>query len=107
MPIRLCSHRGCPAPASYRGRCADHARVVNRDTHRNRGIYNSKRWQILRRSVLFEQSLCECGQIATDVHHRHDIAQGGDPWDRNGLEALCASCHGRITRGRQRDPSAS
>jgi 5-methylcytosine-specific restriction endonuclease McrA len=106
LPLRLCSHRGCPAPASYRGRCGDHARQVARDTHPNRAIYNSKRWQILRRSVLFENPLCRCGQIATDVHHRHDISQGGDPWDRAALEALCKSCHSQITRGRQHDQGA-
>jgi 5-methylcytosine-specific restriction endonuclease McrA len=46
--------------------------------------------------------------IATDVHHIVDLADGGDPWSRANLEALCAPCHGRTTarRGRARASKA-
>ena len=55
-----------------------------------------------RRRKLADTPLCErCGQIATDVHHRHDLAQGGNPWALDGLEALCHACHSRETRARQ------
>jgi 5-methylcytosine-specific restriction protein A len=98
MPTRLCLNAGCPNPATYRGRCAEHARTTNRATHRNRTIYNSKRWATTRSSVLFSHPLCPCGAIATDVHHIVDLEQGGDPWARANLQALCHPCHSRTTR---------
>lgn len=101
MPTRLCAEPGCPNPAAYRGRCATCARVNERRTERaGRHVYGTRRWVMLRRSVLFERPLCACGAIATDVHHKHDIADGGDPWDPANLEALCHPCHSRITRRR-------
>jgi len=101
MPTRPCAERTCPEPATYRGRCAVHQRQRNRDTHRNRHIYNSKRWKILRAWFLFDNPLCKCGAIATDVHHIQDIEQGGDPWAPSNLEALCHPCHSAETRKRQ------
>lgn len=101
MPIRLCLEAGCPEPIKHKGRCVHHARTINRQTHRNRGIYNSKRWAMTRERVLFEQPLCAtegCDEISTDVHHIVDLEQGGDPWARSNLEAHCHSCHSRITR---------
>jgi 5-methylcytosine-specific restriction endonuclease McrA len=101
MPIRLCLTAACPDKATYRGRCQRHAKQRNTDTHRNRKIYNSKRWKHTREAVLADQPLCPCGQIATDVHHKVDLEDGGDPWARANLEALCHACHSTITRGRQ------
>jgi 5-methylcytosine-specific restriction endonuclease McrA len=107
MPTRLCSEPRCPSPATYRGRCATHARTNNQRTHRNRTIYNSKRWRILRRHILTHQPLCagyndaECDGIATDVDHITPIHQGGDAWNPTNLQPLCQSCHGRKTRNEQ------
>jgi 5-methylcytosine-specific restriction enzyme A len=102
MPVRLCSNPACPNPATYRGRCAEHARITNRDTHRNRHIYNSKRWRVLRRWYAFHHPHCAtCGTLATDIDHITPIANGGDPWNPAGLQALCAPCHGRKTRREQ------
>lgn len=99
---RVCLAPGCPNEASYRGRCADHARTRNRVTHRNRDVYNSKRWRLLRRAVLFDDPLCrECGRIATDVDHVKPIEDGGAPFDRENCQPLCASCHSRKTRREQ------
>lgn len=66
-------------------------------------IYGSRRWQNTRRKFLFEHPLCQCENpdchaIATDVHHRKDLAAGGDPWDPDNLMALEHACHSRITR---------
>lgn len=99
----ICLEPRCPNPATYRGRCATHSRERERQINRAEpGKYGSKRWRITRRAKLFQTPLCErCGMIATDVHHRRDLADGGDMFDRAGLESLCASCHGRETRRRQ------
>lgn len=102
MPIRLCSVASCPNRAHYRGRCAAHARKHERTINRaGKHVYNTKRWRILRDRFLTDHPLCECGAIATDVHHKQDIADGGSPYDRQNLQALCHACHSRITRRTQ------
>lgn len=103
MPTRLCAEPGCPHPATYRGRCPSHARTTNRHTHRNRTIYNSKRWQLLRKRVLFEQPICNACDtaLATDVDHITAIEAGGDPWARANLQGLCQPCHSAKTRQEQ------
>jgi 5-methylcytosine-specific restriction endonuclease McrA len=101
MPTRLCAWPRCGNPATYRGYCPEHARTNNQATHRNRTVYNSAKWKHTRKLVLFEQPLCPCGDIATDVDHITAIEAGGNPWVRSNLQALCASCHGRKTRQEQ------
>ena len=102
MPTRLCLTAGCPNPATYRGRCPQHNRTTEQSTRRaGRHIYNTKRWQQTRRAVLFDQPLCPCGELATDVHHIVDLDDNGDPWAMSNLEALCHPCHSRITRRNQ------
>ena len=97
MPTRLCIQ--CQRPATYRGRCAEHARHTNRATHRHRSIYNSRRWKLTRRAVLFAQPLClHCGDIATDVDHVTPIEDCVDPYDQANLQALCHSCHAIKTK---------
>lgn len=62
-----------------------------------------------RRAKLVQSPLCEyldpdegrCGRIATDVHHRHDLAEGGNPFAMENLESLCHSHHSQITRAAQ------
>src|SRR4051794_25226240 len=107
MPHRLCLERTCPNPATYRGRCQRHQRERNRDTHRNRTIYNSKRWAVLRRSVLYVEPLCRTCKaeghdtVATDVDHVTPIEQGGDPWARANCQPLCKHHHSVKTRREQ------
>ena len=100
MPIRICLHPGCPNQATYRGRCPQHNRTRNTETHRNRHIYNSKRWKMLRRRVLFEQPICAiCDkELAVDVDHIRPIADGGAPFERANCQGLCRSCHSTKTR---------
>lgn len=93
MPTRLCHMKGCNQPATYRGRCPTHSRTHEQDTHPNRHIYNSKRWQLLRRRVLFNQPLCHCGHIATIVDHITPIQDGGQPYNTANLQPLCAHHH--------------
>lgn len=97
MPTRLCLTPSCPNPATYRGRCSTCSRPRERATHPNRHIYASKRWQLLRRRVLFNQPLCACGAIATDVDHIVPIEQGGLPYTMSNLQPMCHSCHATKT----------
>jgi 5-methylcytosine-specific restriction protein A len=108
VPTRLCSQPGCGSPATYRGRCATHATQNNTATHQNRSVYNSKRWRVLRRMVLYNTPLCgECGNIATDADHITPIEDGGAPWDMMNLSSLCHPCHSRKTRHEQQTRNAA
>lgn len=99
---RLCNTPGCAGAVTYRGYCAAHAADKERGTRRKgRAIYATKRWRILRRRVLFEQPLCPCGEIATEVDHIVAIAVGGAPYERANCQGLCAACHGRKTKVEQ------
>ncbi len=101
---RACSEPGCPGFASYRGRCPEHARQRDRSIHRaGRVIYNTKRWKLTRRAKLTQSPICErCeAQLATEVHHRTPIAEGGPEHAMDNLEALCKSCHSQATRREQ------
>lgn len=98
---RACLEPRCPEPATYRGRCAGHSRRRERQTHRNKAIYNSRRWKYLRRRRLFLDPLCSCGEIATDVDHIVPIDDGGAPYELENTQSLCATCHGRKTRREQ------
>lgn len=98
MPESACLEPRCPRFAVYRGRCQQHSAEDQGRQHIS--FYDRKRWKILRRRKLFITPLCEqCGEIATDVHHK----QGRDraPWDIHELESLCHSCHSRETRAEQ------
>jgi 5-methylcytosine-specific restriction enzyme A len=73
-----------------------------------RRVYDTKRWQRLRRTKLREHPLCEAclqiGQIepATAVDHRVRIATGGEPYPAlEGLASLCARHHNAKTRAEQ------
>lgn len=104
MPTRLCSEPRCPHPATYRGRCPNHARTNDRAINRaGHSIYRTRRWQLLRRRVLYEQPICAgCdNELAVDVDHIIAIEDGGAPWARNNLQGLCVPCHSRKTRREQ------
>jgi len=103
MPTRLCLTPRCPDKATYRGRCQRHAKQRNRETHQNRSVYNSKRWQMLRRKVLLEEPICQSCDSALSEHADHivPIEQGGKVWDRTNLQGLCAPCHSTKTRQEQ------
>jgi 5-methylcytosine-specific restriction endonuclease McrA len=100
MPIRLCLEAACPERAIYRGRCEHHARSRDRETHRNRWVYSSKRWRMLRERVLAEQPLCAepgCDMISTDVDHIVAIEDGGDVWLTANLQGMCVVHHAQKT----------
>jgi 5-methylcytosine-specific restriction enzyme A len=104
MPVRLCTEPRCPQVATVRGLCPDHTRQRTADRNgrrrESRKVYNSKRWRILRRRVLYDHPICQhCDSVlATEVDHIKPIEQGGDAWALANLQALCARCHGRKTK---------
>lgn len=56
-----------------------------------------RRWAKIRNAFLAEYPACDmCGAPATDVHHRIRRAISGSD-EFNNLQALCHSCHSKIT----------
>ena len=69
---------------------------------RHKDIYNTARWQRVRRLKLRETPLCEycpgvCRKVATEVDHYVAIEDGGAPYDLANLRSACKPCHSRKT----------
>ena len=105
-PKHPCRYPGCPELTEGRY-CPVHQKEMDREYNSNRPykkLYNSSRWQGLRRYVLNKQPLCvEClkaGVVtpATVVDHIEPHKGNVDLfWDENNLQSLCKSCHDRKT----------
>jgi hypothetical protein len=97
----------CSGFAEIRGRCRPCASQAERERQQQRGprLYDTKRWRITRRRVLFDRSICEhhdCDEISTDVHHLQSPEERPDlAFSLSNLAALCHACHSRVTRNEQ------
>ena len=114
--MRLCLSPGCANMADYRGRCYLHSKENDRTIDRaGRAVYSRKQWKHAREAKLRATSICErcraeyeAGMIgeaeqrlATEVHHRVPIADGGPEYAQENLEVLCKPHHSRETRREQ------
>ena len=102
MPASACLEPMCPEFGVTRGRCERHATHYNRELkRRTKGadVYKTKRWQVLRRSVLRrDRYTCQsCLKWANEVDHVVPINAGGAVWDASNLQALCKPCHSSKT----------
>lgn len=107
IPTR-CRQPGCAELVEVPGYCEAHRRKVNREYSKSRpdrdeqAFYASNRWKELSKRYKKEHPFCiSCeakGIISpsTTTHHIKPIREGGDPWADSNMEALCASCHGKI-----------
>jgi 5-methylcytosine-specific restriction endonuclease McrA len=89
----------CPKPACRIG-SATSAREVTRLIASERraatnGVYKGKKWATSRRAVLARDPICKvCDDaLSTEVGHIVPLAEGGDPYDPAGLQAICSPCH--------------
>lgn len=116
MPNKLkspCRQFGCPNLTDRRdGYCEEHAGERHRTYKQDRTdveqqkLYQSARWRKVRAEKLAADPFCEvCARArppritaATIVHHKLPIKQGGDPFKRDNLESICASCHNMAER---------
>ena len=70
---------------------------------------NTRRWAAVRRAV-FERDGCRCvecgraGRLECDHITPLQREPGQDPFDPNGLQALCRACHIGKTRRENRRP---
>jgi 5-methylcytosine-specific restriction enzyme A len=107
MPTRLCLAAKCPNPATAKGRCDFHRKLQERERSRVRRqegrernrFYARKHWETVRRRKLFEQPLCELCDVAlaTEVHHRIALEDGGEEYAPENLVSTCKPCHSRET----------
>jgi 5-methylcytosine-specific restriction protein A len=107
VPISVCLEPGCPSPATWRGRCNQHARQRDKTIARaGYRTYKTAKWRRTRSRYLARHPVCElCDRaIAEQVHHVIDLADGGSAWAEANLQALCAPCHSKVTRRRQLAP---
>ena len=71
-------------------------------------IYNSSHWKRLRLLKLSEEPLCRACKAegivepAVDCDHIIPLAEGGQPYDYEGIQPLCRECHGRKTLNERR-----
>ncbi len=79
----------------------------------SKAVYNSTRWQRLRKAKLQADPLCEYHPAgiaaAVEVDHRTPISKGGGAFDWNNLVSTCHECHSKKTfhidvRGKDRVP---
>src|SRR3546814_12619041 len=63
-------------------------------------FYWSHEWRTFRASILRERPRCQapgCPSASKHVDHIISRRRGGAPFDRRNVQALCASCHSRLT----------
>ena len=65
-----------------------------------------KRWQLVRLRV-FERDgwrCVRCGRAGRlECDHVVPLREGGDPWDKAGLQTLCRGCHIAKSAGESRE----
>jgi len=63
-------------------------------------MYASKRSALFRRRKLYMNPICElCDQaLATEVHHKVAMEDGGAPYSFANVVSTCKPCHSRETR---------
>jgi 5-methylcytosine-specific restriction enzyme A len=107
--LRPCSYPGCPEIVTS-GYCDKHRieKLATSNDYHDQGskhLYNSKKWQIIRKNKLINQPWCEeCLRAnppiytpATDVDHI-DPHRGDIKRFFNGpFQSLCKECHSRKT----------
>lgn len=98
----------CAVPVPGGGKCPTHRSQTYRQTDRHRAerepwrrVYHTPQWSRLRKQVLREQPVCAspgCQAPSVDVDHIVALQDGGAPYDRANLQALCKRHHGQKTK---------
>jgi 5-methylcytosine-specific restriction endonuclease McrA len=68
--------------------------LVQRKTKDARGQRYTNDWRKVRKYVLLANPFCQCGELATEVHHKDDNRKNNRP---ENLTAICRKCHNRLT----------
>jgi len=103
--LKFCRHPGCDELVTG-GYCEAHQAEAQAEYMAYRGTAAQqgydKRWQKVRLSYLGRHPVCERCEanglttVASMVHHKIPIKQGGAKYDHSNLMALCNDCHEAI-----------
>ena len=106
-PKGMCSYPGCPELTNDRfceGHRKQEDRRYDRENRPYKKLYNSSRWQRLRKQFLMRHPLCvECkkrDRVTPATVVDHVIPHKGNEelfWNQENWQALCKSCHDRKT----------
>ena len=108
LPNHQCNYPGCSRSVPHgQAYCSEHE-LTKRDysaydAKRSIRFYYTRRWRVLRDWYIQAHPLCEMclsnNRVtpASEVHHVHEVKDGGRPFDRENLMALCHACHMEIT----------
>lgn len=115
-PQKFCSHAGCHALIDYSETyCEKHRKQKSHETmlkHKRNdqfeALYHSSQWR--KTSLLYREHNPFCEKcltngkhtFGTSVDHIKSLKLGGDPFDWDNLETLCAKCHNKKTREEQK-----
>ena len=106
-PKGMCSYPGCPELTNDRY-CREHKKQEDRrydkESRPYKKLYNSSRWQRLRKQFLMKHPLCvECkkrDRVTPATVVDHVIPHKGNEelfWSQENWQPLCKSCHDRKT----------
>ena len=98
-PSSSCRVASCPAPTVRGAYCREHSPERQRPSAARRGYSSASGWPEIRLAWLSLHPWCEekgCRALATDVHHKVRLQDGGTHDDDN-LESRCKPCHSRET----------
>ena len=112
VPVKFCHWGGCRAKLPLHGPnwCEDHMppqrkaeRYRTKEAEERNALYETARWRRLSAMIRAMRPVCEeCNDaLSEDVHHVVAVADGGDFWEMDNLQALCKSCHA-IKTGEER-----
>jgi 5-methylcytosine-specific restriction protein A len=96
----LCAEPRCPVILEHRGYCQEHRRAGQSSTP---GY--GRKWRRVRDRFIQAHPTCDlCDAPAADVHHRdHRSPTEGGANEWSNLQALCRSCHRRLTVAHARE----
>ena len=58
--------------------------------------YNTRRWRKARLAFIKNNPLCVvCNKLATVVDHIKPVRLGGEFWNSENWQSMCATCHNR------------
>jgi len=97
--MKRCRLHGCQAlTRDQSGYCDQHRQGFRKekgDLKTGDPFYSSWRWRRLRSWFLRQHPVCQrCeSSVASVVHHREPVKEGGNHYLIDNLEALCQACH--------------
>lgn len=97
---RVCYRCRCRVEKGYKHKCTPSSKSIS-DSIGNGGIYNTKRWRVLRDYCKATYIVCaRCGGIdSIEAHHIYKVSRHIDKaYDIDNICLLCKVCHSYVDR---------